>query len=90
MMASYDWKNPGALRTLMAAGVQLRPFSAEVLSACYDASMEVYAEITSTNAAFKKIYDSQLAFKRDAYVWAQLAEYNYDTFMMIQSRSGKL
>jgi TRAP-type mannitol/chloroaromatic compound transport system substrate-binding protein len=90
MMASYDWKNPGALRTLMAAGVQWRPGSAEVLSACYDASMEVYAEITSTNAAFKKIYDSQLAFKRDAYVWAQLAEYNYDTFMMIQSRSGKL
>lgn len=90
MLASYDYKNPGALKTLMANGAQLRPFSVEVLSACYDAAQEVYAEITSTNVAFKKIYDSQLAYKREAYVWAQLSEYNYDTFMMIQQRNGKL
>ncbi|MBN8979098.1 MAG: ABC transporter substrate-binding protein, partial [Rhizobiales bacterium] len=40
--------------------------------------------------AFKKIYDSQTAFKKDAYLWAQVAEYTYDTFMMIQQRAGKL
>ena len=51
---------------------------------------EVYAEITASNAAFKKIYDSQMAFKRDAYLWAQVSEYTFDTFMMIQQREGKL
>ncbi len=90
VMASYDYKNPTALKSLMANGAQLRPFSAEILTACYNAAQEVYAELLETNAPFKKIYESQLAFKRDAYVWAQLSEYNYDTFMMIQQRNGAL
>ena len=90
MMASYDWKNPAALKSLMANGAQLRPFTPEVLQACFNAAQEVYAEITAANPAFKKVYDSQWAFRKDAYLWMQLSEYNYDTFMMIQQRSGTL
>ena len=45
-------------------------------AAAFDAAMSTYAEISATNAAFKKIHDSQTAFKRDAYLWAQIAEYN--------------
>jgi TRAP-type mannitol/chloroaromatic compound transport system substrate-binding protein len=90
MMASYDYKNPAALRRLVAGGAQLRPFNQEVLSACFDAANETYAEITASNAAFKKIYDSQSAFKKDAYLWAQISEYTYDTFMMLQQRGGKI
>jgi len=90
MMANYDWKNPPALRSLVANGAQLRPFPQDVLSAAFDASQSTYAEISATNANFKKIKDSQDAFKREAYLWAQIAEYNYDTFMMIQQQAGKL
>jgi len=90
MMASYDWKNPAALKSLMANGAQLRPFTPEVLQACFNAAQEVYAEINAANPAFKKVYDSQWAFRKDAYLWMQLSEYNYDTFMMIQQRSGTL
>jgi TRAP-type mannitol/chloroaromatic compound transport system substrate-binding protein len=90
MMASYDYKNPAALRSLVANGAELRPFSQEILEAAYGASMDVYKEINASNPAFKKIYDSQTAFKKDAYLWAQVAEYTYDTFMMIQQRAGKL
>jgi TRAP-type mannitol/chloroaromatic compound transport system substrate-binding protein len=90
MMASYDQKNPAALRRLVAGGAQLRPFSQEVLSACFDASNQTYAEINASNAAFKKIFDSQTAFRKDAYLWAQISEYTFDTFMMIQQRNGKL
>jgi TRAP-type mannitol/chloroaromatic compound transport system substrate-binding protein len=90
MMASYDYKNPAALKSLVANGAQLRPFSADILAACYKASIDTYAEITASNAAFKKIYDSQSAFKKDAYLWAQVSEYTFDTFMMIQQREGKL
>ncbi len=90
MMANYDWKNPTALRSLVAGGAQLRPFPQDVMDAAYEAATSTYAEISATNPAFKKIYDSQQAFKREAYLWAQLAEYNYDTFMMVQQQAGKL
>jgi TRAP-type mannitol/chloroaromatic compound transport system substrate-binding protein len=90
MMASYDQKNPAAIKRLVSSGAQLRPFSQDILTACFNASQETYTEITGSNAAFKKIYDSQTAFKKEAYLWAQVSEYTYDTFMMIQQRNGKL
>ena len=46
--------------------------------------------MTSTNPGFKKIWDSIKAFRKEHFLWAQVAEYNYDTFMMIQQRNGKL
>ncbi len=52
--------------------------------------MGIYGEISANNQYFKKIYDDQTAFKRDAYLWMQLSEYTFDTFMMIQQRAGKL
>ena len=79
-----------ALKQLVAEGAVLKPFSQEILDASYKAAQEVYAELNAKNPAFKKIYDSQQAFKKDAYLWAQIAEYSYDTFMMIQQRNGKL
>ncbi len=90
VMASYDHKNPTALKSLAANGAQLRPFPQDVLAAAFEAAQTTYAEIGATNATFKKIKDSQDAFKRDAYLWAQIAEYNYDVFMMTQQQAGKL
>ncbi len=90
MMASYDHKNPAALTRLVAGGAQLRPFSPEILGACFDAANATYAEINAANAGFKKIFDSQTAFRKDAYLWAQVSEYTFDTFMMMQQRANKL
>jgi len=90
MMAKYDKKNPIAVKQLVAEGTVLRPFSQDILDAAYKASLAVYSEISATNPFFKKIYEDQLAFKREGYLWMQLAEYTFDTFMMIQQRSGKL
>jgi len=42
------------------------------------------------NAPFKKIWDTIKALRNDDYQWTQVAEYNDDTFMMIQQRDGKL
>ncbi len=90
MMASYDNKNPAALKRLVANGAQLRPYSPEILAAAYEAAKATYAEISAVNPMFKKIYDHQLEFKKDAYLWAQVSEYTFDTFMMIQQRGGTL
>jgi TRAP-type mannitol/chloroaromatic compound transport system substrate-binding protein len=81
-LARYDARNPQALKRLVANGVQLRPFSQPVMEACLKASNEVNAETSATNADFKKVLASQNAFRGDAYLWWQVAEYGYDTFMI--------
>jgi TRAP-type mannitol/chloroaromatic compound transport system substrate-binding protein len=80
--AIYDARNPQALKRLVANGAQLRPFSPPVLEACLKASNEVNAETCAVNADYKKVWDSIVAFRNDAYLWWQVAEYNYDTFMI--------
>ncbi len=90
MMAKYDLKNPAAIKQIVAEGTVLKPFSQDILEACFKASQDVYADINAKNADFKAIYDDQNSFKREAYLWMQLSEYTYDTFMMIQQRGGKL
>ncbi len=90
MMAKYDVSNPAALKRLVANGAQLRPFSEGVLDACFKAANEVYAEISAQNADFKKVYQSIKAFRADNYLWFQLSENTYDTYMMIQQRKKTL
>ena len=78
----YDARNPQALKRLVAAGTQLRPFSQPIMEACLKASNEVNAETSAANPNYKKVWDSILAFRNDEYLWWQVAEYGYDTFMI--------
>jgi len=82
MLAKYDARNPAALRRLLGAGTQLRPFSQEILEAAYKATNEVYDEVSAKNADFKKVIDSIKGFRNEEYLWFQVAEYAYDTFMI--------
>ena len=70
--------------------MQLRPFPADFLSASFDAAKATYAEISASNADFKKVFESQTAFRNEAYLWWQVAEFGFDNFMMTQQRAGKL
>ena len=65
VQARYDARNPQALKRLVAAGTQLRPFSQAIMEACLKASNEVNAETSAVNADFKKIWESQKAFRDD-------------------------
>ena len=87
--AKYDALNPPALKQLVAAGAQLRPFSTEILTAAYNAANEVYKETSEKNEDWKKIYASYAAFRGDQYLWWQVAEYTYDTFMIRARASQK-
>ncbi|MCR8725599.1 TRAP transporter substrate-binding protein [Frigidibacter sp. ROC022] len=90
MLQKYDYLNPTAIKELVANGAQLRPFSQEILEACFEAANEVYAEMEATNPKFAKLWQSIKAFRGEHYLWNQVAEYTYDTFMMMQQRGGKL
>jgi TRAP-type mannitol/chloroaromatic compound transport system substrate-binding protein len=82
MTAKYDAENPLAIKRLVAGGAQLRPFSQPILDACFKASNDIYAEITASNPSFKKIYDNLIAFRSDEYLWWQVAEYAFDSYMI--------
>ena len=82
MMAKYDAGNPAALKRLIAGGAQLRAFPQPVMEACFKAANELYAETSAANADFKKVYDSVAAFRGDQYLWWQVAEYGFDSFLI--------
>jgi len=90
MLAKYDYVNPTAIKRLVAAGAQLRPFSPEIMEASFNAANEAYAEFEAKSPAFAKIWGSIKAFRKDHYLWNQVAELNYDAFLQAQQRAGKL
>jgi TRAP-type mannitol/chloroaromatic compound transport system substrate-binding protein len=81
MLARYDVNNPKALRRLVAGGVQLRPFSRDIMNAAWKAANEVYAETCDKNPRFKKVYDPWKAFRDEQVLWFRVAEQNFDSFM---------
>jgi len=81
MTAKYDAVNPLALKRLVAAKTQLKPFSKEIMDAGYKAAMEVFAEHEAKSPEFKKIHQDMRAFQRDQILWARFSEFRYDGFM---------
>ncbi len=90
MLAKYDYVNPNALKKLVAAGAQLRPFSPEIMEASFKAANDTYAELEVSSPNFKIVWDSIKAFRKDHYLWNQVAELNYDSFLQAQQRAGTL
>jgi len=82
MQAKYDTENPAALRRLLAAGAKLAPFSPAILEASLKAALDLYREVSATNADFKKIFDAVFAFRNEQYLWWQVAEYTYDSYLI--------
>jgi TRAP-type mannitol/chloroaromatic compound transport system substrate-binding protein len=81
MSAKYDALNPTALKRLVAAKTQLKPFSKEIMDAGYKASMEVFAEHEAKSPEFKKIHQDMRAFQRDQILWSQFSEHRFDSYM---------
>jgi TRAP-type mannitol/chloroaromatic compound transport system substrate-binding protein len=90
MQANYDAKNAGALKKLVAGGAVLKPYPLDVLEACFNAAKTTYAQLSAENANFKKLHDAMMAFRADQYLWFQVSEYTFDTFMMGQQRKKAL
>jgi TRAP-type mannitol/chloroaromatic compound transport system substrate-binding protein len=90
MQAKYDARNPAALKRVVAGGAQLRPFSPEIMQACFKAAQEVYAETAAANPTFKKVHDQHMAFRGDQFLWWQVAEFNMDNFMIRAKAAGQI
>ena len=86
LTAKYDARNAAAIKRLVAAGAQLRPFSTDILDASFKATNELFAEVSAKNAKFKALYDSTIAFRNEQYQWHQVCEATYDNYMIRRVR----
>jgi len=88
LTAKYDARNAQAIKRLVAAGAQLRPFSTDILDACFKATNELFAEVSAKNAKFKVLNDSMTAFRNEQYQWQQVCETTYDNYMINRRSRG--
>jgi TRAP-type mannitol/chloroaromatic compound transport system substrate-binding protein len=66
----------------VASGAILRAFPQPVLEDCYKAANETYDGLSQTNPHFKKLYESLVPYRNDAYAWLQVAELGFDSFQI--------
>jgi TRAP-type mannitol/chloroaromatic compound transport system substrate-binding protein len=81
MTARYDAVNPLALKKLVGAKTQLKPFPKAIMDAGFKASMDVFAEHEAKSAEFKKIHQDMRAFQRDQLLWARFSESAFGSYM---------
>jgi TRAP-type mannitol/chloroaromatic compound transport system substrate-binding protein len=82
MLAKYDAVNPPALRRLIAAGAQIKPFPQPVLEACFRAAAEHFAEVAAKDPLFKKGMDSVAGFLKDRLRWLQVSDHAFDALQI--------
>ncbi len=80
MQNRYDALNPPALERILASGVQMRPFSDELMHAAAAASKGMLEENAAKNADYKKIYDHWSGFRKASHRWFSGAELAYARF----------
>ena len=84
MQARYDARNPAALKRLVAGGTKLFRFPKEMMDSAFKESMAFYSELSSTNPAWKKVYEDFAVFRRDHTLWFRFTEAGFDDFMQAQ------
>ena len=84
MQAKYDARNPAALKRLVAGGTKLFRFPKDMMDAAFKESMGLYAELSASNPAWKKVYEDYAVFRRDQNLWFRFTEAGFDDFMQAQ------
>jgi TRAP-type mannitol/chloroaromatic compound transport system substrate-binding protein len=85
-VSKYDTDNVAALKRLVANGTELKPFSREILDACYKATQEFLTETAAANPKFRKVYEPWKKFLDDEHQWFRVEELQFDNYVM--SRHG--
>ena len=82
MLTRYDGVNPPALKRLIAAGAVVRPFPQPVMDALYRAANEHFAEQSGKDPAFKRVFESVNAYRKESLLWWQISEHAIDGFVI--------
>jgi TRAP-type mannitol/chloroaromatic compound transport system substrate-binding protein len=87
MLMKYDSGNTEPMRRLAAEGLELKPFSREILDVSFKASQELYGELSQKSPHFKRIYDNWSKFRSEAHLWFSINETRMDSFMQAALRA---
>ncbi|MCU0534280.1 MAG: TRAP transporter substrate-binding protein [Hydrococcus sp. Prado102] len=87
MLARYDALNTEALGRLLEKGVQLRPYSDEILAAAEKTSFALYDEFAAKDADFKRVYDEWRKFRDRVYTWDNLNQSSFERFVYSKLKS---
>ena len=80
MQTRYDAKNPAALGRIRAAGVEIVPFSADLMQGAAAASRALLEEGAAADPEYREIYEAWRTFREDAFAWFATAERAYADF----------
>jgi TRAP-type mannitol/chloroaromatic compound transport system substrate-binding protein len=89
MQSRYDARNPAALDRLLAAGVRLQAFPADVMAAARHASEGLLEEIAARDATFRTVYGPWRTFRESAFRWWGTAELAYADFTFPRPTAGR-
>jgi len=74
MQERYDHRNPQALARLIEQGVELRPFSEDLLEAARRTTLEMLEEQAAADATYRKVYEQWKKARADLYRWFGTSE----------------
>ena len=80
MQARYDTQNPAALDRLIAAKVQLRPFSDDIMKKAHETAVQLLEDTAKADPGYRKIYEPWKAAKTAAFRWFGAAESAYASY----------
>lgn len=84
MLARYDARNNEALQRLLSSGIQLRPYSEEILQAAEKASFALYDDFAAKDTDFKAVYQQWKQFRDRIYAWDKLNQGSFTNFVYSQ------
>lgn len=77
MLARYDALNPAALAELKSKGVEMRRFSDGIMNAAGQAFRDQVESLSSSDPAYRNIYDAWSTFRAQSFNWFSAAELAY-------------
>ena len=80
MQTRYDAKNPAAFQRIVAAGVQVRPFSEDLMRAAQEASEALMEDQAAKDGAYRKVFEAWKAARKDLFSWFGTSELAYARF----------
>ncbi|MDB9527518.1 TRAP transporter substrate-binding protein DctP [Oscillatoria sp. CS-180] len=82
ILAEFDAANGRALQNLIFRGVELRPFSQDILEAAHTATFELLEETAGEDLSFQQLYQQWRQFRRQIFQWNQINELSFNRFSL--------
>ena len=87
--AEFNARNLGSLNVLLNKhGVQLHQYPQDMLISIGEIAGRVVADIGSTDAFTKRVYDSFMAYRKQAIAWAKIGEQGYMNARLLPFKYG--